>query len=233
MSRWLLVLLVLVSPAAASEARAQAPLVLSYGIEHETWGDIGTFSNTIRREAGTTLVEARLRIEVSVLFGGLVLYREEAERLETWEDGRLAAYESATTVDGEVIRISGRAEGEQFLIQRPDGEIAAPAGIHPTNLWSLAMASAETVMGTKSGSIVSVAVIDGGRRGLEIGGREIETRYYRIEPRSDPKGVPFPQEGWFDAAGIPVRFAVIKDGDSVVFTMTNYAEVLAGWSGGQ
>lgn len=235
MSRWLLALSLVVSLgvlAVPPPAKAQSPEVLSYRIEHETWGDIGTFTNTIRREDGRTIVEARLRIAVEMLFGSLVLYREEADRQETWENGRLTAYESTTSVDGEIIRVSGRAAGESFVIQRPDGVFAAPADVRPTNLWSIDMKTAKTVMGTKSGVLVSVAVTDGGRRSIEIDDRKLDTRYFRIDPRSDPGVVPFPQEGWFDEAGIPVRFAVVKDGDSVVFTMTGYWDARKDRTGG-
>lgn len=213
---------------AAQAAAAQSPEVLSYRIEHETWGDIGAFSNTIRREDGKTEVEARLRIAVTILFGKLVLYREEADRRETWENGRLTAYQSTTNVDGDIIQISGQADGEHFVIQRPDGEVPAPLDVFPTNLWSIEMKNAETVVGTKSGVVVPVKVQAGGRRTIEIDNQDVKARYFKITPRADPGVVPFPQEGWFDDIGIPVRFAVIKEGKRVVFTMTNYRDVLEG-----
>ena len=213
---------------AASPATAESVQVLSYGIEHETWGDIGSFSNTIRRDGEGTLVEAKLRIAVKALFGSIVLYREEADRLETWENGRLTAYESSTDVDGDLIRLTGRAEGDGFLIQGPRGEAVAPANVYPTNLWSIDMRLAETVMGTKSGGVVPVDVTDGGRQEIEIDGRVLDARYYRIDALDDPRGIPFPLEGWFDDAGVPLRFAVDRDGDSVVFTIVNYAEALSG-----
>lgn len=221
-------LLVFCGTVAAPAATAQSPEVLSYRIEHETWGDIGAFSNTIRRQNGKTVVEAKLRIAVTILFGSLVLYRESADRRESWENGQFMTYQSTTNVDGDVIRISGQADEEHFVIQRPDGEAMAPLEVLPTNLWSLEMKNAKTVMGTKSGVVVPVKVHAGGRRVIEIDDREIDARYFKITPRSDPGVVPFPQEGWFDAAGIPVRFAVTKDGKRVNFTMTNYPDVLEG-----
>jgi hypothetical protein len=229
---WLLAVSLVFCGGLASAGAAPPQEVLSYRIEHETWGDIGRFSNSIRREDGRTLVEARLRIEVAVLFGALVLYREEADREESWENGRLASYRSRTDVDGDVIEISGQAEDDSFVIRRPDGAVTAPPGVFPTNLWSIDMKDAESVMGTKSGVVVEVRVEAGGRRRVAIGDQEIDARYFKIEPRSEPGVVPFPQEGWFDDADIPVRFAVMKDGKRVVFEMTNYRDVLAGRSGG-
>lgn len=224
-------LLVFCGAIVAPAATAQSPEVLSYRIEQETWGDIGAFSNTIRREDGKTEVESRLRIAVTRFW--IVLYREEADRRETWEDGRLTAYQSTTNVDGDIIRISGQADGNDFVIQRPDGEAVAPLDVFPTNLWSIEMKNAETVMGTKSGVLVPVEVQDGGWRTIEIDDQDVDVQYFKITPLSDPGVVPFPQEGWFDAAGIPVRFAAIKDGEWVVFTMTNYRDVMDGRNAAQ
>lgn len=216
---------------AAPGAVAQSREVLSYRIEHQTHGDIGEFSNTIRRFDDRIVVEGELRIAVRFLF--FTVYRQEADRKEVWKNGRLWTYESWTNDDGEVIEISGRADGQGFVIEHPTEEVTAPLDVFPTNLWSIEMKDANTVMGTKSGVVVDVTVLAEQQVTIEIDNQEIETRYFRIEPVSDPGVVPFPQEGWFDAAGIPVQFAVTKDGKRVVFTMTNYQQVLAGRSATQ
>lgn len=212
----------------APDAMAQSREVFSYRIEHQTHGDIGEFSNTIRQFDDRIVVEAELRIAVRFLF--FTVYRQEADRKEVWKNGRLWTYESWTNDDGEVIEISGRADGQGFVIEQPTQEVTAPLDVFPTNLWSIDMKDANRVMGTKSGVVVDVEVQAEEQVMIEIDNQEIETRYFRIEPISDPGVVPFPQEGWFDAAGIPVQFAVTKDGKRVVFTMANYREVLAGRS---
>ncbi len=222
------VLLVFWASVAVAAAKAQSQEVLSYRIEHEIWGDIGAFSNTIRREDGKTEVESKLHVAVTALFGALVLYREEANRRETWDNGQLRSYKSTTNVNGDIIHVSGQVDGEHFVIQRPDGEVSAPLDVFPTNLWSIEMKNAERVLHTKSGVVVPVKVQAGGLRAIKIDSQDVNVSYFRVTPRTDPGVVPFPQEGWFDDAGIPVRFAFIKDGNRVVFKITNYLDVLEG-----
>lgn len=226
MRLWLLFpLLVACGVLAAEPALAQSEETYSYHIDHETWGDIGEFTNRIRRDGARTDVEASLRISVKILF--FEVHRETADRRSVWENGQLASYDSTTDDNGQVIRVTGRREAGAFLIERPDGSVMAPAEVFPTNVWSIDMQNARTVMGTKTGIVVPVQVVEGLPQEIEIGGRHLSARYFRIDPLADPGVVPFPQEGWFDGHDIPVRFAVVKDGAYVTFTLTNYEQILS------
>lgn len=211
---------------AAFELAAEPPAdeIFGYRIEHERWGEIGTFRNHIRREGPMTYIETRMRIAVRLLF--FVVYREETDRKEVWNGGRLVAYEAETDLNGETIRISGRAEGDAFVIDGADGPETAPPDVIPTNPWSGLVKRAKTVMGTTHGYVVPVAVTIQEGQTLALPDRDVTSSHIVVTPEADPGSMPFPQEVWLDENDIPVAFAVTKNGKRTRFIMDNYQDVL-------
>ncbi|MEE8559428.1 MAG: DUF6134 family protein [Alphaproteobacteria bacterium] len=197
--------------AAGSAARANVPYgTYKYVINHPLYGDIGTFTNTISRDGGEVVVDTRLRVAVRLLF--IVVYRLEADRREVWRDGRLAAYDSLTNDNGTDVRVAGRAEGEKFIIEGPQGRIEAPAGVHPSNPWSIGITRAGAVMAAETGRLPRVTVTGGEARTVKVGGREVKARRFRVTGDME-------LEIWFDRNDVAVRFAYASGGDRLVFTL--------------
>ncbi|MGI9509298.1 MAG: DUF6134 family protein [Geminicoccaceae bacterium] len=194
-----------------------------YHIDHERWGRLGTFSNTIQRRGDLIEVGSRLRAKLKFI---ITLHSERADRKEIWSNGRLVSFHSETILNGDVIRIQGRAKDGSFMIYTTDGILEAPADVIPTNPWSTDVLNARFVMGTTRGSVVAVTLATRDNQIVHLDGQSLQARHLRLLPRGDPGMMPFPQEVWFDQHGIPIMFSVVKDGKRITFTMSNYEEAL-------
>ena len=197
--------------AVGGEARANVPYgTYKYAINHPIHGDIGTFTNTIRREGDDVVVDARLRVAVRFLF--IVVYRLEADRREVWRGGRLAAYHSVTNDNGADVKVKGRAEGDRFIIEGSKGRIEAPAGVHPTNPWSIGITRAPAVMAAETGTLPRVTATGGEERTVKLDGREVKARRFKITGDME-------LELWYDRNDVAVKFTYASGGDTIVFTL--------------
>ncbi len=116
-------------PAAAADTRQ-----LVYDVKHSVFGDIGTYTNVIESLSGTTTIKTAAHFLVKAL--GVGLHREDAQRVEQWQGGRLIFFHGITVKNGDTTEVSGKAEGSNFVITSPLGTITAPGSIKPANPWS-------------------------------------------------------------------------------------------------
>jgi len=204
-------LLVIVAP-----GRAQAaPQVLTYRIEHPTYGAIGTYTNTITRNGDDATVKTELRVAVKVL--GITVHREEATREEEWRDRRLIAYRSTTKGGGNTVTVTGAAQGQNFVIHSSsNGVITASANVHPENPWAQFLLDTDTMMATKTGRVIHVTVKDTGEVTMEFNGRSLRVRQWSIEGDGH-------QVVWIDARGVVVGFQSEEDGTPIKFVLTSAA----------
>lgn len=206
--------LAIVCAAPAGEGRVEAFAgdgTFRYRVVHPEHGEIGTYTNVVRRQGDQTSVRTRIDIEVKVAF--VTAHNLEAERSETWSGDRLVRYTSTTRKNGEDIRVEGRADGQRFLIEGPAGRIVAPPSVAPTNAWSKRILDANVVMASESGRLYRTSVSGGGRETLEIDGEEVSTRHFRMQADTT-------YDIWFDDRGRVVRFTTVNDGDTVAFLLT-------------
>lgn len=205
-------------PAALSASPA-ADQVYEYRIDHPVFGEVGTYVNTIRRNGTHTDVETRITVEVKIV--GNVVYRQDAERRERWQDGRLAAFRGVTEINGERVEVRGRAEGDSFVITAPQGTIVAPADVHPTNPWSPRILEARTMMAAASGRLVKGRIV---RMVVEEVPRRDGTlaRLRRYEIQTDKR-----QVVWFDDAGIPRAFRIEEGGAMIDFVLVRHPQTAA------
>lgn len=182
-----------------------------YRVVHPTLGDIGTYTNVVRRnDGGSVSVATRVDIEAKIAF--VTARSIEADRSEQWSEGRLVQYESGTLKDGEAIHVQGRSEGGQFVIEGPAGRATAPASVVPTNAWSPHILEADVVMASESGRLYPASVTGGGRENVEVEGEQVSARRYRVSADSQ-------YDLWFDDDGRVVRFATVSDGDTISFVL--------------
>src|SRR3954465_13476111 len=74
------------SAEAASTEREQ----LRYRVQHSVFGNIGTYTNIVQSVGDTTTVRTTAHFLVTML--GVGLHREDAERTERWQGGRLMSF---------------------------------------------------------------------------------------------------------------------------------------------
>lgn len=199
----------------STEATAVVPLhtgspqTYVYTIQHPSYGNIGTYTDIIDRNGSDWQIVNQVR--VAVRFFGIVVHREEADRRETWRNGRLVAFHSVTTVNGSVIEVTGEARPEGFIVTSPTGTAVAPPNVLPSDPWS-ARTGTGVMMSTKTGRLENVQGLGGETVILSINGAEIPTRYYEFTTDKH-------QEVWLDEHGIPVRFRSRERGALIDFEL--------------
>jgi len=201
---------VIVAAGAVRPAEAETVRQLVYRVMHTTYGDIGTYSNTVAAAGDTTTVKTSVHFKVSVL--GMVMHRQDAERTERWKGNRLVYFHGVTDKNGKVTEINGEARGDDFVITSPFGTIKAPASIRPANPWSLNSLQTNAMMRVDTGKVEAVRVGGGHETMVQIGGIAIPTREYQIGGTQHFKV-------WMDRHDVPVKFAVDEEGGQVVFSL--------------
>lgn len=183
---------------------------LRYQVQHSTFGNIGTYTNIVQRVGDMTTVRTTAHLLVKIL--GVGLHREDAERTERWQGGRLISFLGNTKKNDNTIEVKGEAKGDQFVIVSPLGTFAAPAGVQPANPWSTQCLNSTTMMRVDNGKLEKVRVISGPDTAVTINGASVPARQYEIDGTTRYKI-------WFDHHNIPVMFSVDDDSGEVTFTL--------------
>ncbi len=187
-----------------------APEIYKYVVENPTYGHIGTYTNTITEQDGQIDIHTVLR--VTVRFLGIPMFREDAQREETWHDNRLVSFRSDTDDNGKKINVTGAAEGNHFVIDAPSGTIVAPAHILPSNPCDWQMLKIDTMMSTRTGRIVHFVVTDRGWKHATFDGQTMWLHQYTIHSNKH-------QAVWLNAADTVVAFETEQHGHKIDFVL--------------
>ena len=186
--------------------------IYTYAVVHPIYGDIGTFTDTIDRNAEATRIDSQLRIAVKLL--GVVAYREEADTTEIMRGNRLMSLNSVTNKDGRHLEVHGEAKGDQFMVNCTFGTFAGPGSISPSDPWVLKHTGDEVVVSTSTGRIVHVQISGGDYDKVAINGSEVAARHFVVN--GDKR-----QEVWLDAHEVPIKFRTIENGTPIDFVLQN------------
>lgn len=196
-----------------SPSKAASPMRLTYQVTHSTFGNVGTYINTIERSpGGATTVQTRAHFEVKML--GVTVHREDAQRTEQWQGNRLVSFVGVTNKGGEPTLIRGVARGNNFVINSPSGTITAPATVHPANPWSANFIASNTMMRPDNGRLEKVHVSAGEPTVITVDGRPLRVRKYDVDGEERYRV-------WIDDAGVPVQFVADNDGTEVTFKLAS------------
>ncbi len=191
---------------------AAAPIQLTYRVTHSTFGNIGTYTNTILPGSGGTTVQTRAHFEVRML--GVNLYREDAQRTEHWQGNRLVSFEGVTSKGDATTAIRGEARGSVFVISTPHGTVTAPGTVHPANPWSANFLGSNTMMRPDDGRLERVQISAGEPAVISLDGRAVVTRKYQVVGTTR-------YDVWLDNQGIPVKFVADDSSGTVTFTLAS------------
>jgi hypothetical protein len=194
----------------AGTAWAETPAQFIYRVSHSTFGDIGTYTNTVEPSRDGTTVETRAHFEVNML--GVRMYREDAQRTERWQGNRLISFHSVTDKGSGPVEVKGEARGNGFVITSPQGTISAPASVHPANPWSNNFLASNTMMRPDSGKIEQVRVGGGQETTVKIDGATVPAVKFEIDGNTK-------YTVWLDGRGVPVKFVADDDTGKVTFTL--------------
>ena len=139
---------------------------------------IGTMTLDFRREGETTVVETRLEVVVKVLF--VTAYRYTQQRTETWSGDRLLSYEVRTDDNGTESRASARLQGDRLVVAREAGPATAPTDAVPATFWNPVTVSRSVLIDVDDATPRKVAAVDQGVETVEVGGRRIAARRWKI-----------------------------------------------------
>jgi len=179
-----LALVAMVSASTAGSAAAETPAQFIYRVSHSTFGDIGTYSNTVEPSRDGTTVQTRAHFEVSML--GVRMYREDAQRTERWQGNRLVSFHGVTNKGDGPVEVKGEARGNGFVItSSSQGTITAPASVHPANPWSNNFLTSNTMMRPDNGKLEQVRVGGGKETTVKIDGATIPTVEYQVDGSAD------------------------------------------------
>jgi len=198
-----------------SGAAEAAPQSYSYKIEHPSYGDIGTYTESVDDAGGFTHIDARLRVAVKIL--GMVAYHEESDRKETWRDGRLLAFDSITAKNGKRIAVHGEAQQNHFVVTSPSGTVVAPADIETSDPRVLKQPGPGVIITNKLGGVETVEVSGGEQATVSMGGLELPTRHFRVDTESTHDK----WDVWLNDSGVPVKFRSMEEGTPIEFTLSS------------
>ena len=186
--------------ALAGSARGEVALgSYTYTIVFDGMGEVGEYTNRVRRDGDAIVVENRTRIAVKFL--AAILFRLTADSTSVWRNGRMVRYRSVTDDNGRAFAVTGRASGGKFVVEGSEGKFVGPPDAFPHNPWSMALLRAGTIMSPKTGRFYPARVSAGRPETVDIGGHSLKVRSYRID--SDRKSWV-----WYDSAGIAVKFVM-------------------------
>jgi hypothetical protein len=195
---------------AAGVAPAETPAQFIYRVSHSTFGEIGSYANTVQPTRDGVTVLTRVNFEVSML--GVRMYRENAERTEQWQGDRLVSFHGITDKGKGPVEIKGEARGNSFVISSPQGVVTAPASVHPANPWSANFLHSNTMMRPDSGRIEQVRIGSGQETIVKIDGASIPAVKFEIDGSTR-------YTVWLDGRGVPVMFIADDDTGKVTFTL--------------
>ena len=196
----------------ATAGRAETPMgVFTYTIHAEEFGEVGVFTNVVRREGASIIVESRTEIAVKMFF--VTVFHFSATSTAVWEQGRIIQYDAFTDDDGRTSQVSMHADGEQLVIDRAAGRVVVPAGVYPHNPWNIGILGARAIMSPKSGRLFPAKISGGQTEDIERAAGISKTVTYRID--TDRR-----TWVWYDRDDVPIKFVMERKRGRELLTFT-------------
>ncbi len=217
MGRPFLALLLLLTPAVAPPAPAAAqdiglaelsPAPLSFRVTRDG-APLGTHRVSFTRDGDRLVVDIAIRFAVRLAFIPVFRYTHDAR--ETWQNGRLIAFDSRTDDDGTTFEVRARAAPEGLRVSGSGGDYLAPSGTVPSSYWHPGMIDHPRVLDSQSGRMIDLVATPSGVRDEAVGGRTVPLRLYRLSGEIAGELGYGPADDWallrFQARGSEIKYA--------------------------
>jgi hypothetical protein len=193
------------APAVAEPAQAGSAGYLFNIIRNGS--NIGQHTVTIARQGEELAVRCITKLRVTFL--SLTVYRFSYDSKSLWRDGRLQQLTAVTDDDGTVSTVKAEISEDGGRIEGPQGSLAAPTGIFPTDHWNTGVLNQSQVLNTITGQLNKVKIVDHGVETIEAEGKQIRARHYAYTGDLDANV-------WYDDAGRWVRLRFKgRDGSTI------------------
>ncbi len=114
---------------------------------------------------GARLV-VNVAVDLAVGFGPITLYRYRHRATETWQDGRVVAFQAETNDDGTLSTVAMRAQGDLLVVEsNRAGTYVAPPGALPATHWNRRMLDGPFI-NTQTGEVMRPAIRSAGQEAL-------------------------------------------------------------------
>lgn len=173
--------------------------------------DIGRHAVSFHRDGG--LLRVDVTIDLNVTFLGMSLYRYSHRASEVWRDDRLVALQTGTDNNGQRHSVSGRAEGDGFIVDAGGGELAFPADVMPSSHWNRAWLDGRPLINTQTGQRIDYKATPLGRENIETADSSRPGERFAISGD-------LVKDIWFDAGGrwLSSRFKA-PDGSTISYVL--------------
>ena len=171
---------------------------------------IGTHIYRFEQDGNRTTVDIRTDIDFRLLF--IPVYRFRHQSREVWDGDRLTALDAKTDDNGEPVSLTVRTKGSKMAVRGKDGAQVIEGSAIPASLWHASTLDGRRLLGTVSGGVMETQVEYLGEQTLEIQGKPVVTRHYRLSGGYD-------RELWYDRSNdvlVRVRFEA-DDGSQVEY----------------
>ena len=139
---------------------------------------LGTHRLAFTREGGRLTVDIEIRFEVKLAF--ITLFRYAHDARETWENGRLVAFDSRTNDDGTPFQVRARATPAGLAVESTGGNYTASLDTVPSSYWHMDMIRHTRVLDSQSGRMIDLVATPIGGGEVPVGGLIVPARLFRL-----------------------------------------------------
>ena len=154
--------------------------------------EIGRQTLAFSRADGELAVDTRVEIAVKVLFVTVHRFRRSARSV--WRDGRVRSYTARTDDNGTKSRLDIAVRGDSLAIDADGTPRTAPRALKLREFWNIDILSETRVIDTRTGEVEEISVSGPQETALELGGKRIPARRYRLTGK-------VPRDLWYDRKG--------------------------------
>jgi hypothetical protein len=127
-----------------------------------------------------TRIETRAEFEVKLL--RITAFEYDHRNTELWRDGCLQAIDARTDSNGKQYAVSGRAQGNTFVVGTNGGERRLGGCVASFAYWdSKLLTQRRVLLNSQTGEYVPVQIDSLGRDRIRIGEREVPVERYSIK----------------------------------------------------
>jgi hypothetical protein len=165
-----------------SPVHAAAPLPAESGraeyVIKRNGDPIGTLKIDFLRDGDRLVATSDYSLKIKLM--AIVLYRYDKRMVETYENGRLVAYESDIDDNGKKSQVRVNRRGDALSIVHPKGTLTAPIGLYPSTYWPPATIDQTQMIDSSDGVLMNVKTVEAATGALTIDGRSVNAKHYRM-----------------------------------------------------
>jgi hypothetical protein len=125
-----------------------------------------------------TRVSTEARFDVKFLF--ISAFRYEHRSDEIWRDACLSGIDARTDKNGDALFVRGEASGDGISVRTHDGEQQLSGCVRSFAYWDPELLQATRLLNAQTGVYQPVQIEELGHAPLDVDGREIDARKYRL-----------------------------------------------------